>query len=297
MSDQAELFQQLWLPLFPFASDDLRNGIYRMNRGEALKRRLIQANPDAMANLLVVDCDHPDAALRAVTANGSHPMPNAVVENPRNGHAHVVWALAEPVTKTERAHLKPLTYAAAITEGLRRAVDGDVGYSGLLTKNPEHEAWRSEWFTDQLYSLPDIERGLGENMPERGWSKGRKRGEINGLGRNCSLFETSRHWAYRELRNWFGNPLGLSTAIHAGVHERNLEFAEPLPAAEADGIARSITSWITTKSRLWNDGAVVYDATFSVIQSSRARRLGEIRRARRGSILAELEKAIERNEI
>lgn len=65
-------------------------------------------------------------------------LPNAVVENPANGHAHAVWALSEPVTRTEYAARKPLAYAAAVTEGLRRSVDGDAAYSGLITKNPEH---------------------------------------------------------------------------------------------------------------------------------------------------------------
>ncbi|MGO1264189.1 MAG: replication initiation protein, partial [Brevibacterium aurantiacum] len=35
-------------------------------------------------------------------------QPNAIVENPANGHAHAVWALAEPVTRTEYARRKPL---------------------------------------------------------------------------------------------------------------------------------------------------------------------------------------------
>ena len=274
VADHEQSWDQLWLPVFPMASDDLLRGVYRMPRNKALTKRYVQANPHALANLLVVDVDHPDAALRALSNIGSHPMPNAIVENPRNGHAHAVWALTEPVTKTERARLKPLLYAASVTEGLRRALDGDSCYSGLITKNPTHEHWVTHWLSDDLHSLRQLEHELGPNMPPPGWSKDRPRRATTGLRRNCTLFEEARWWAYRELRHWFGNPQGLSDAIHRGVALRNLEFNEPLPVPEAAGIARSITRWITTKSRMWNDGPIVYDATFTLIQSARGRKGG-----------------------
>lgn len=75
----------------------LRQGVYRAARGDALQRRYIEANPQAISNLLVVDIDQPDALLRAVSHRHAW-LPNAVVENPANGHAHAVWALSEPVT-------------------------------------------------------------------------------------------------------------------------------------------------------------------------------------------------------
>lgn len=85
-------FEQLWLPLWPLASDNLRDGIYRTSRQKALGKRFIEANPDAISNLLVVDIDHDDALIRAMW-DREQWRPNAVVENPTNGHAHAVWAL------------------------------------------------------------------------------------------------------------------------------------------------------------------------------------------------------------
>ena len=111
------------MPLWPLASDDLKAGIYRTARATARGRRYIEANPQSLSNLLVVDVDHEDALMRSLW-NRRGWLPNAVVENPANGHAHAVWGLAEPVTRTEYAHRKPLAFAAAVTEGLRRSVDG-----------------------------------------------------------------------------------------------------------------------------------------------------------------------------
>ena len=39
-------------------------------------------------------------------------------------------------------------------EGLRRSVDGDQGYSGLLTKNPVHGSWNTVVCNaERLYEL------------------------------------------------------------------------------------------------------------------------------------------------
>jgi hypothetical protein len=67
------------------------------------------------------------------------------------------------------------------------------------------------------------------------------------------------------------------------VHTRNAEFTEPLPTVEARAIANSIHRWITTRSRMWKDGAAVYEATFVAIQSVRGKKSGKARAVRRDS--------------
>lgn len=270
----------MWMPRWPLATDDFLEGAYRQSRTSALERRYIETNPQALTNLLVVDIDHPDAALRALSAQGSHPMPNAVMTNRANGHAHAAWALSEPVTRTEYARRKPLAYAAAVNEGLRRAVDGDTGYSGLLTKNPTHEHWDVEWIHAERRSLGHLAEDLGARLPPPRWRETKQHQENPaGLGRNCSLFEKARKWAYREARFYLPDhdSAGLALAIAAGVNERNAGFADPLPASEARAIGSSIHRWIVTRSRLWADGAAVYEATFSTIQSARGRKSGAAR--------------------
>lgn len=274
----SEQWEQLWLPLWPYASDELWRGIYRTGRRDALTRRYIQANPDVVSNLLVVDIDHPDAFLRAVNERSGW-MPNAVVENRANGHAHAVWATKEPVTRTEYARRKPLAYATAVVEGLRRSVDGDAAYSGLMTKNPIHDAWDATWLTDHLYSLPELHACLTDSgdMPPPGWVRTRRANPV-GLGRNCAIFESARTWAYRRVRDCPDRTPAsaehLRRVIAAEVADLNAGYTEPLPTSEAAAIAASIHRWITTKSRMWADGATAYAATLIAIQSARGRKGG-----------------------
>ena len=279
----------MWLPLWPLATDDLLEGIYRQSRPSALGRRYIEANPQALSNLLVVDIDHPDAALRALSAQGSHPMPNVVVGNRRNGHAHAVWALDEPVTRTEYARRKPLAYLAACAEGVRRAVDGDRSYSGLMTKNPTHSSWEVEWLHRDTYSLGQIESELGSNMPPSGWRRAREfRDNPTPLSRNCQVFDSVRQWAYRPalMRQYLPTKdvAGLALAIHAEVATMNAGFPTtdvcpgPMPDSEVRAIAASIHRWITRRSRIWSDGIVVYEATLSARQSAIGRKRETARR-------------------
>jgi hypothetical protein len=270
-----------WRPGWPLAADDLAQGLARESRSQALGRRYVEANPPTLSKLLVVDVDHPDAVVRAIECRPEW-LPNVVVENRDNGHAHAVYALAVPVNRTEYASRRATAYAAAVVEGLRRSVDGDKGYSGLITKNPEHGSWETRWFTDAPYSLDQLTEHLtgAGHMPPPGWAKTRRKDPI-GLGRNCAIFETARTWAYREVRRHWGDSEGFRLALLERVTELNAGYSEPLPANEAGHIAHSIWKWIVTRSRLWADGPAVYEATFTAIQSARGRKQ---RPGRRGGV-------------
>lgn len=105
-----ERWAAVWLPLWPLASDDLMAGLFRGSRASGMRKRWIEANPQSVSNLLVVDVDHDDATMRLLW-DRKDLQPNVVTVNPANGHAHAIWALQEPVTRTEYARRKPLALA------------------------------------------------------------------------------------------------------------------------------------------------------------------------------------------
>ncbi|MCP2380895.1 hypothetical protein PH30N_07851 [Cutibacterium modestum 30N] len=94
------------MPDHPWASSDLTTGLRRTTRTSAMRRVYLEANRVVASNLLVVDGHQPDTLIRAVW-DRKHWLPNLVVENPANGHAHAIWALREPVTRTEYARKNP----------------------------------------------------------------------------------------------------------------------------------------------------------------------------------------------
>jgi replicase len=267
-----DLWDRIWLPRRPLATDDPTTGLTRTSRTLALDRRLIETNPAALTSLLAVDVDHPDALIRALWDRADW-LPTVVTENPGNGHAHAIWALTAPVATTEYAHRRPLALAAAVTEGLRRSVDGDPAFGGLITKNPLNQDWIAHWVTSHTYGLRELAGHLDDAdlMPPASWRRARRRNPV-GLGRNCCLFETARTWAYREARHHWGDPDGLHRAITSTVRDLNQNFSDPLPSSETRAIATSIHKWITTKSRIWKDGPATYEATFITIQSARGKK-------------------------
>lgn len=273
-----DLWDRIWLPRRPLATDDPTTGLTRTSRTQALNRRLIETNPTALTSLLAVDVDHPDALIRALWDRADW-LPTVITENPGNGHAHAIWALTAPVATTEYAHRRPLALAAAVTEGLRRSVDGDPAFGGLITKNPLNGNWSTHWVTSHTYGLNELAGHLDDAdlMPPASWRRARRRNPI-GLGRNCTIFETARTWAYREARHHWGDPDGLHRAIATTVRDLNAGFSDPLPSSETRAIATSIHKWITTKSRIWKDGPATYEATFITIQSARGKKSGQKRR-------------------
>lgn len=241
-----------------------------MSRAEALLRQHVEANQRVAANLIVTDVDHPDALLRLAYLD--HPRPNLVTENPDNGHAHGVWVLAEPVTTTDAGRWKPLVYLSDVTEGLRRSVDGDPSYAGFLTKNPVHEHWETRLLRAEPYSLGELQNCLREHgwMPKFGWHRQVPVEALVGFGRNCSLFDSLRRWAYRAIRQFMDSKSAWLAAVHEHAIMANERFTDPLPRSEVHGIARSVGRWVWSKFGL--AGAEAYDATFGEMQAARGRR-------------------------
>ncbi|MBM9539105.1 replication initiation protein, partial [Desulfobulbus alkaliphilus] len=115
------------------------------------------------------------------------PAPHWIAINPENGNYHLGYLLAAPVARTNAARLKPLRYLAAIEHVLAKKLGADMGYVGLITKNPVHRDWWTIWHNHEPYSLDY----LAEFCPDAdlaAYSR-RSRKEASGLGRNVTLFE------------------------------------------------------------------------------------------------------------
>ena len=222
------------LPLKPYCTDDLGNLVIRP-RQTAVKMRYIQHNPPCMTHFICLDIDHEHGAMR--WAEEYLPPPRWTSQNPKNGHAHIVYELKTPVCTSEHGSRKALEYLAKIQAGLVRATRADVGYTNFITKNPMHEHWRTEVWTKEAYEL----NYLADFVDLRPLTSTEKE---YGLGRNCSLFDTVRHWAYSAIREHRGKTWEQwynSVLKHA--QNANMMFLEPLPYSEIKATAKSIAKF------------------------------------------------------
>jgi len=258
--EQLDLFTER-LPARPYCTDDFAFGL--MIRPKAAARcRYIQPNTPSTLSWLVFDIDHPDGAIR--WEDTFIPPPSIIVVNTANGHAHLFYAIKTPVFSTPD-HPKPLRLAAAIQEAMREKLDGDPGYAGLITKNPLHPDWRVIVWPMAVYELEDLACRVDLGRPKK-----RPRQEEIGLGRNCTLFDRLRHWAYRWIATYKDTATAAEwdKAVLAQAAKLN-DFNLPLHESEVRAIAKSTAKWC------WHRFDIqASNERFSKLQAHRGRKGG-----------------------
>ncbi len=262
--DVRDLFADLgrW-PRKPYCSDDLEVGGTRIRSlASALKKPYIQANPPHLRVWSIHDIDRPGAA--TAWEDAKLPPPSWASVNLENGHAHLVWGLTVPVLlEAEDARRAPMRYLCAVEAAFRTALDADVGYAGLLTKNPAHPLWRTLRGPTLSYSLGELSEyvDLPKFVPKR-------KPEEVGLGRNVALFDWLRHYAYRNVRR-YDSFTAWQSQLNSKALERNGDFNHPMDGREVWHIAKSVAKWVWNRFDL--DAS---DAKFSLLQAHRGRKGG-----------------------
>ena len=228
------------LPHKPYCTDELGAGLIIRQKKTAIQMPYIQPNPPCLVSSLVFDIDRSDAYFSWSDAN--LPPPNWIAKNRLNGHAHIGYMLATPVCTSHRAKQKIIEYTAKIQQAYSLALGADHGYSGLITKNPFNTQWENHIFDVQPYDL-----GYLADFVELQELKTDLR-EVSGLGRNCTLFDTVRKWAYTAVRAHRG---GIYNTWLEEVTKQclsvNEAFLEPLPYSEVKATAKSIATYCWKK--------------------------------------------------
>lgn len=258
------------LPSRPYCTDSLENrGLYRLPLAEAMQCLLIQPNTAKLVVCLCFDVDRPLAAIDWNDRNC--PPPNMTVRNPANGHAHLIYLLEAPVAVSDVARIKPAMFMAAIQEGLRRGLDADRGYSGLIVKNPSHKHWITKVWRDPPYCLEELAELVELPSPYE-MRKRSRQVDYAGLGRNCTVFEVVRVKSYSLVRDYWGpgGDRAFERAVLDLVQQANMnDIGNPLQPSECRAIAKSISRWTWKKFT---------PAKFREIQSERGQRKGAAKR-------------------
>lgn len=145
-----ELFNDR-LPHKPYFSDDLHFGVRIAGKERAILAKYIQFNQPHAMFWLGFDVDRAGAAIDWSDRNA--PAPTLTITNPENGHAHPLYALETSIRTAPDGKIKPLKYAAAVENALRKKLEADTGYSGLICKNPNHSHWKIAVWQPEPYTL------------------------------------------------------------------------------------------------------------------------------------------------
>ena len=236
MKDLEGLFRDR-LPSHGYATDDLQYGVRFLPMQQAIRKAIIQYNWRHSLGWLAYDLDSPTA--RFDWDDNSCPPPNLLILNPDNGHGHLLYGLEAPVHNYAEAREKPLRYLAAIDVALTEELGADPGYSKLLCKNPLSERWIVIYPRLELYDLDELASWVDLDK----YRDRRRRLPTVGLGRNCTLFERLRIWAYRARRQPFlSEELFYDRVLCHGL-ALNAEFDPPLPHSEVRSTAKSVARW------------------------------------------------------
>ena len=233
---QLELFRER-LPRKPYYSDELTTGLRIADVARALGARYIQPNGPTHRHWIVFDVDHAAATLSWDDVGA--PAPNITVTNKANGHAHLIYGLDTPIRTAPDGNAAPLRYAAAIEAALREKLGADMGYSGLICKNPLHEHWLVQVWEPRLYDLAWLSDYLDLSP-----YNGRKSLPEYGLGRNCNLFEYLAKWSYKAIRQgWPAFDQWFEACRTRAEWYNTRTFEQPLPGNEVTHTARSVARW------------------------------------------------------
>jgi hypothetical protein len=237
-----------------FATNDLNQGLYMRQAAEALLMRLAQHNAKNSAAWLVYDMDTSTASTDWIDADC--PPPNILSVNPANGHAHLFYGLEVPVHLNDTSSRKAIRYLGAVDIALTQKLGADPGYAKLISKNPLNESWITVFPYTELYTLDQLAQGLELDR----LLDGRKRQPATGYGRNCTLFDTVRQWAYTEIRRpqMYLSADMFIEACRWKALQVNAEFPQPLPHSEVRSVAKSIGRWVWSNMdaqgfREWGD--------------------------------------------
>ena len=249
-------------PRKPYCSADKTASSIRTLQ-HALKHPYIQANPPHLRVWSIFDVDQPAAAL--AWEKGNLPPPTWAAVDRQSTKGHLVWGLSVPVlVDSPDMRQEPMRYLCAVEEAFRAKLEADSGYAGLMTKNPAHPLWRVLRGPRLAYELGELAEwvDLPKHLPKR------KPEEI-GLGRNVTVFEWLRQYAYRNVRHYKHNVRNFvlwQSHLNGKALERNGDLLVPLAGNEVWHIAKSVSKWTWHKFDL-----AASDARFSALQSHRGK--------------------------
>jgi hypothetical protein len=211
----------------------------RFRRKEkALAYRYVELN-QLYKKFIALDLDTPGSAF--LWDERGLPPPTFVIVNPKNTHCHYLYELKTPVYYTEEARRAPQKFYEATDIALTHMLGADLGFTGHLVKNPIHPSWLRMCHNTR-YDLEDFQ-DYGVDL--RAYKRKLALRE-SGIGRNTTLFDTLRHWAYVEVKK-YPSLATFQASVDTKALTINGHFIDHLngvlPTKEVLSTAKSVGKW------------------------------------------------------
>ena len=216
----------------------------------AIQEPYIQHNTPAIKHALVFDLDLgkdfdktgcPRPGSTYAWERADLPPPNFLCRNPANGNCHYYYVLATPIARGSNARSHPQDYAKAIERAYQRQLSADIGYVGHISKNPFHDKWSTIVFRDEPYELAE----LADYVELIRSSHHEHQDDAVGYGRNTTLFNNLRQWAYSEVEQARGaiSEDRWHKDVLRQAQQYNSMFNSPLSFNETKATAKSVAKW------------------------------------------------------
>ena len=173
-------------------------------------------------------------------------QPNIVVYNPTKPERHqAFWLLENPVhCQSEAQGRKPYKYLRAIEAAYDAHYGGDPHFARHIHRNPLCFISDAVWLHERAYTLAELAEPIKLAPLAFKRSAGSLGRSVDGKGRNCTLFDTLRLWAYKQATSakavdydiWHRQVVTRAIALNG--------FEQPLPAAELYCVARSVAEFV-----------------------------------------------------
>lgn len=231
------------LPAKPYHTNDYHFGKRIGALNSALKSHHIQPNSLTHKYFIILDLDSDMSVLD--WADKGLPAPHLIVRNLDNGRSHMTYILNTSIKNDVSGRLKPIKYCSDVEHGLAVRIGADMNYNGLLTKNPfKTSAYKVFSYEDKPYDLDYLNEFVDKDLVKKQRDEKKKKKIADGFasGRNCTLFENLRLWAYA---NWHRCH---QTELRSNILEQAMVFNTfecQLGIREVETIANSVYRFIS----------------------------------------------------
>lgn len=232
------------LPNMVRCTDFKERGTFFKYKEKALDFKYIELN-QFYKKFLAFDLDYAGS----VDAFMDHnlPPPTFIAKNRKNAHCLYLYALNDPVIYTENGRRKPQKLYEDIDISFGNILKNDDCFAGRLVKNILSPEWELITY-NKIYDLLELLEYV--NTREHVFKR-KEKIHLDFSSRNCTVFNTGRHWAYREVY-LVENFCDFKEKVENKCFEINTNLYSKtdygiLPYKEVQTISNSISRWTWNK--------------------------------------------------